>query len=201
MIKAITFDLEGVYFVSGKANFIKKIVEMGISEEQAKYVFLDSPEMKEFYKTGKWGDSEYWNWAAQKWGLNMTADEFMKIYVDGCSTDDKVVKVVRELREKGFKTMICTDNFPARIKGMQDKFGFLDDFDVKIISYEVGATKASPMIYQELINQSGVLPEEIVFSDDDEKKLVAANGLGINTFVYENFDQFMGELKKLGVEI
>jgi putative hydrolase of the HAD superfamily len=157
--------------------------------------------MKELYKTGKWSDSEYWNWAATEWGLNLTAEEFMKIYVDGCSTDENVVKIVRELREKGYKTMICTDNFPARIKGMQDKFGFLNDFDVKIISYEVGATKASPVIYRELIKQSGVLPEEIVFSDDDEKKLMAANGLGIYTFVYENFEQFMDELKKLGVNI
>ena len=84
---------------------------------------------------------------------------------------------------------------------MQNKFGFLDNFDVKVISYEVEATKSSPEIYLELIKQAGVLPEEIVFSDDDENKLVAAKGLGIKAFVYENFDQFLGELSKLGVEV
>ena len=53
MIKAITFDLEGVYFVSGKSNFIKNVVNLGVTESEAKRVFLDSDEMKKLYKMGK----------------------------------------------------------------------------------------------------------------------------------------------------
>lgn len=33
MIKAICFDLDGVYFVNGKSNFIKELVNLGISYE------------------------------------------------------------------------------------------------------------------------------------------------------------------------
>ena len=201
MIKAITFDLEGVYFVSGKSNFIKNVVSLGVSETEAKRVFLDSDEMKRLYKMGKWSDSQYWNWAINEWKIDKTRDEIVEMYIDGCAVDEKVVAVVKKLRENGYKTMICTDNFPARINGMQKKFGFLDNFDVKVISYEVGATKSSREIYLELIKQAGVPPEEIVFSDDDENKLVAARGLGIKTLVYENFDQFMNELKELDMDV
>lgn len=199
MIKAITFDLEGVYFVNGKSNFIKRIVELGVSEEEAKRVFLDSDEMKKLYKTGKWSDEEYWQWATKEWGINKTVEEITEMYVAGSQVDDRVEAVVKKVRELGFKTLICTDNFPARINGLQKRFGFLDNFDVAVLSYEVGATKSSQEIYLELIKRAGVLPEEIVFADDDEKKLVCAKELGINTFVYEDFEQFLEELKRLGV--
>jgi len=53
MIKAITFDLDGVYFVNGKSNFIANIVKLGVSEEEAKRVFLQSDEMNKLYKEGK----------------------------------------------------------------------------------------------------------------------------------------------------
>ena len=44
-------------------------------------------------------------------------------------------------------------------------------------------------------------PEEIVFADDNESRLVGAKELGINTFVYEDFDSFVKSLKELGVEV
>jgi len=46
MIKAITFDLDGVYFVNGKSNFISSLGELGVSPEEATRVFLKSNEMK-----------------------------------------------------------------------------------------------------------------------------------------------------------
>ena len=42
MIKAITFDLDGVYFPNGKANFIKALVNLGVAEDEAKRVFFRS---------------------------------------------------------------------------------------------------------------------------------------------------------------
>lgn len=40
MIKAITFDLDGVYFVNGKSNFISSLVDLGVLKEEIVRVFL-----------------------------------------------------------------------------------------------------------------------------------------------------------------
>lgn len=53
MIKAITFDLDGVYFVNGKANFITNLQKLGISETEAKRVFLQSDQMNKQIKLDK----------------------------------------------------------------------------------------------------------------------------------------------------
>jgi len=36
MIKVICFDLDGVYFVRGKENFIADLGKLGVSEEKAR---------------------------------------------------------------------------------------------------------------------------------------------------------------------
>lgn len=42
MIKAITFDLNGVYFPDGKANSLQALGKLGIPEEEIKHVFIAS---------------------------------------------------------------------------------------------------------------------------------------------------------------
>lgn len=200
MIKAICFDLDGVYFLNGKSNFIKALVELGVSDEEARRVFLKSEQMNKLYKLGKMTDEEYWNWALSEWNLNLSIKEIVDLLIKGYETNDYAVEYVKKVREAGYKTVICSNNFPARINGLQEKFGFLDDFDVTVLSYEVGIDKPNKEIFQQLIKKSGVQANEIVYSDDDDTKMLGAQELGINTFLYTDFDAFVQHLESLGVK-
>ena len=201
MIKAITFDLDGVYFPNGKANFIKALVNLGVAEDEAKRVFLKSDQMSQVYKNGKMTDEEFWTWAAEEWKLNKTPQELIDLLIAGYDVDQRVVETVRKARANGYKTLICSNNFKAQIEGLQRKFGFLDDFDALALSYEIGASKPSEAIFQELIKKAGVPAQTIVFADDNQENLSGAKNLGIATFLYEGFDKFIEQLKLLGVEI
>lgn len=201
MIKAITFDLDGVYFPDGKANFIKALEQRGVSEAEAKRVFLKSEEMNSRYKLGKMSDDEYWTWAVKEWGLDLSSKDLTDLLVEGYSVDPQVDKVVQSARQHGHKTLICSNNFPARVNGLQEQSGFLDNFDAAVFSYEIGATKPSEAIFTELVKRSGVSADEIAFADDDADNLTGAQDIGITTFLYEDFDQFIEHLKKLGVEL
>jgi len=119
--------------------------------------------------------------------------------IDGYEINEGVVEVVRGIRRNGFKTCICSNNFPARINGLQKRFSFLDDFDAITLSYEVGATKPSPKIFQDLIFKAGVKPEEIALADDNEYNLIGAKEAGIQAFFYNGFEKFLKELKESGV--
>jgi putative hydrolase of the HAD superfamily len=201
MIKAITFDLDGVYFPNGKANFIKALQERGVPEDEAKRVFLKSNEMNNQYKLGKMTDEEYWTWAAKEWGLRVSAEELINLLISAYDVSPEVEKVVQSARQHGYKTLICSNNFPARVNGLQERFGFLDNFDAAAFSYEVGATKPSEVIFTELVKRSGCAAKEIAFADDDAENLSGAKAIGITAFLYENFDKFMDDLKELGVEL
>ena len=201
MIKGITFDLDGVYFVNGKSNFIANLGKLGVSEDEAKRVFLKSHEMNQLYKNGKMTDDEFWSWAASQWHLALSPQELADLLIKGYETNPPVLAILRDLRKKGYKILACTNNFPARINGLHKRFKFLDDFDAAVFSYEVGASKPDKRIFQQLIERSGLNAEEIVFADDNNDNLVGSREAGITTFFYEGFDKFMADLKGAGVKV
>ncbi|NMB70291.1 HAD family phosphatase [candidate division WWE3 bacterium] len=199
MIKAICFDLDGVYFLNGKTNFINSLKYLGVSENEAKRVFLKSDQMNKQYKLGKMSDEEFWAWALKEWNLSLSVKEIVDLLITGYEINREAVDYVRRLRARGYKTVICSNNFPARIIGLQHKFGFLEDFDVVVLSYEVGFDKPNKEIFRELIRKANVPPDQIVYSDDDPDKMGGARELGINTFVYTDFVAFVEHLQSLNV--
>lgn len=202
MIKAITFDLDGVYFQNGKSNFIANLGKTySVSEDEAKRVFLKSDQMNILYKTGKMSDEEFWSWAKNEWKITDEWQKLPQLMIEGYEVNEEVVKIVKTAREKGYKTVICSSNFPSRINGLQMRFGFLDNFDAWALSYEVGHNKPDKELFEELVNRAGVEASEIAFADDLDVTVQAAKEVGISAFLYTDFDQFMGELVRLGVKI
>jgi putative hydrolase of the HAD superfamily len=200
-IKVITFDLDGVYFPNGKANFISALGKLGISEDEAKRVFLKSPQMNQEYKNGKMTDEEFWSWAVSEWKLSQSWQEVVKLMIDSYDVNENIVAIVKGLRSKGYKTAICSNNFPSRVNGLQERFGFLDNFDIKVFSFEVGESKPSKKIFEELVKKSQVEPSAIVFADDNPDSLSGAKEVGITTFLYEGFDKYLQQLESVGVKI
>lgn len=200
MIRAITFDLDGVYFVNGKENFVRNLVRLGVPEAEVARVYFDSDEMNGRYKAGTLSDAEYWSWALREWKLDRSVAEITALLIAGYEAKEPVRRFVRRVRAKGYRTLICSNNFPARIDGLQARFGFLQDFDAATLSYEIGATKPSVEIFRDLVTRSGVAAAEIVFADDNADKLAGARALGIRTFVYTGFAEFRATLARLGVE-
>ena len=67
-------------------------------------------------------------------------------------------------------------------------------FDSFILSYEVGATKPDPKMYQAALKDLEVQPEEAVFIDDVERYCTAAEEQGIKAILYKDFSQMKREL-------
>lgn len=207
MIKAICFDLDGVFFTKESFQNFKKYLPKEVTDtEKIDYVLATSPEMMNF-KMGKITEDAFWDFANNELKIKLEHPESTLIesvsaaYRDNYNINKEVVDYVNKVKEAGYITCICTNNYPTRINALDDEWGFLDCFDVKILSYEVGHMKPAKEIFQSLIDQAKVKPEEIVYSDDSESKLQGANELGINTFVYTNFDDFVKHLENLGVKL
>jgi len=190
MIKAITFDLDGVYFTQDSFKKFKSIFPTNNADPDfVEHVLKKSDEMMNF-KKGIMTETEYWEYVNKSFGQNLSIDEITNLLMEAYSTNQNVVDYVKKVRSEGIKTCICTNNFPTRINALNKKFNFLTDFDVQVFSYEVGINKPDPKIFQELINNSGVLPSELFYADDNQSCVDSAKSLGINAIFYTNFDDF-----------
>ncbi|MFA5026223.1 MAG: HAD family phosphatase [Candidatus Shapirobacteria bacterium] len=201
MIKAITFDLDGVYFTQNSIdafiqNFPKKITD----PDRMVYVLAKSDEMSKF-KKGIISEVDYWSYVQQEFDTKISLEEISQLFMDSYQVNPNVVEIVKKVRKLGIKTCICTNNYPTRINALNKKFNFLNNFDVQVFSYQVATMKPDIEIFQSLVEKSGCQPNEIIFADDKQSNVDAALSLDINAFLYTNFPDFLEKLLILGVNL
>lgn len=201
-IKAICFDLDGVYFTPrGKESFLRALSEeFGGDEAAVKEFMTISPEMREF-TCGRLSNTGMWQALRTITGITASDEDLTARWIRDYEIDEEVADVVRQVRALGYKTCVCTNNNAVRLPALEARFGFYKDFDAVVSSHEVGYTKPSPEIFEALLARVGVAPSELVYADDNPDRLQGVIDLGITTFVYKDLPQFGGELRKLGLKI
>mgnify|MGYP001604270730 FL=1 len=186
MVKAITFDLDGVYFTAESfSRFVNKFPDPG----KAMQTLKKSQEMANF-KLGKTTENDYWDYVRKELGAPYSNEEIFSMLRDSYETNPLVREFLLEIRSRGIKTCICTNNFVTRIRELDQKFDFLKDFDVKVISCEIGVAKPGTEIFEELVRQAGCEAGEIIYADDNEGSYKSALGVGIKAFLYTDFEDF-----------
>jgi len=201
MIKAICFDLDGVYFTPESfKRFKKNLPKEENDPEKVDFVLHDSEELLSF-KRGEISEKNYWEFAHSELGIKVSNNEMFKILRDSYEVNSDVRDYVKKVRDAGYKVCICSNNFETRVRELDKRFSFIREFDVVMFSYKVGVTKPDIRIFQELVRKAEVKPNEIVYADDNEDKLEGAKSLGIKTFVYKDFESFKTKLGELGVDI
>lgn len=199
MIKGICFDLDGVYFKgTGIKGFIHELTQLCGDEQKALHAMLWDKEIAQF-KQGEITEQEFWTYVNTFLGLSLSVPEYATLLGKHYEIDPNIQAIVQKVRKLGYKTLICSNNYPTRIITLQKKFNFFADFDVRIFSYEVGVAKPDIRIFKKLIEASELEASEIVYADDQENKLTGASALGINTTLYTTFEAYQQYLISLGV--
>lgn len=93
---------------------------------------------------------------------------------------DDTLPVLRELRRCGIGTAIVS-NCDNWTRPVVDALGLEDEADAVILSFEVGALKPDPAIFQAALERiGGVRPDRAVFVDDQARYCDGAAALGID---------------------
>ena len=199
MTKAIIFDLNGVFIQSPYLSdrFQEKF---GISSEK----FL--PVLKEIMaKTRKSdaGDSfNYWKPYLKKWGVELTKEQFFDFWFNGERKMPEMIELTKELKYKGVKIFILSNNFIERADYYKKTFPFLKEiFDKVYYSWQTGFVKPDPEAYKKLLADNNLKPEECIYFDDSKENIEVAKKLGIQSFIFEGVDSVEKTLNKKQIKL
>lgn len=201
-IKAICFDLDGVFFTNkGKQSFQTALTtEFRISEQVARDFMTSSPEMSKLVR-GQIRPEEFWQSLRDKTGITATDKELTERWVKDYEVDEKVKDAVISAKRQGYITCVCTNNNAIRLPILVERFRLNDLFDNIVSSHNVKHCKPEKEIFEALVTGARVKPEELVYSDDNPDRLKGAEELGIKTFQFHNFEQFLSKLNEFGVNL
>jgi putative hydrolase of the HAD superfamily len=199
MIKAIIFDLNGVFIQSPKLSerFREKFA---VSMEE----FL--PALKEVMTKARMpnaGDSfRYWQPYLEKWGVSMSREEFFDFWFSQEKEIPELIEFVRKLKGKGLKLFILSNNFVERANYYAEHFPFLHEiFDRVYYSWQTGFVKPDPKAFELLMTENNLRAEECLYFDDSEHNVEVAQGLGINAHLFGGLEQVKSVLEPEGIKV
>jgi len=194
-MKAVILDLDGVYFMNGKENFIKNInKKYSIPIKNIEYVFLKSDMMRK-YKQGQISGEDFWNYALNEWKIKAKQEDILEILQEGYDLNGKKKEIMKLLKDNGIKKIICTNNFPERINILNEKFDFLREFDYIVLSYEYKMLK--PELLSIVSKVSGFDNSEITYFDDSKDNIEYAKNLGMNAILIKEPSRVLKNLKEI----
>jgi putative hydrolase of the HAD superfamily len=120
---------------------------------------------------------------------------FGEQYFEHLHPNERLIGYMRELRDRGYKLAICTNNVREWEPLWRAKLPVDEIFEVVVDSGFVGARKPERRIYEITLERLGVAAEAVVFVDDFEINCNAARELGMQAIVFENNDQAIAAIE------
>jgi putative hydrolase of the HAD superfamily len=109
--------------------------------------------------------------------------------------------LVERLRERGYRTGIISNTIPGLMERLQENAPQLIPlFDVIIGSGDIKLAKPDPAIFEHALRELGVPAEASTFTDDVKSYAEAASAVGMHGFHFTGYEQFVADLRVIGVE-
>lgn len=109
------------------------------------------------------------------------------------------VAILAELRARGLRLFalsnFSTETFPAARR----RFPFMDWFEHRVISGEIGLTKPDPRIYVHAIERCRLDPPRTVFIDDLPANVAAGRAAGLHALHFTSPERLREDLAALGL--
>jgi putative hydrolase of the HAD superfamily len=120
---------------------------------------------------------------------------FGEQYFEHLHPNERLIDYMRELRERGYKLAICTNNVREWEPLWRAKLPVDEIFHVVVDSGFVGARKPEPEIYELTLERLGVPATGAVMVDDIELNCDAARELGMSAVWFRSTEQAIEEIE------
>jgi putative hydrolase of the HAD superfamily len=128
-------------------------------------------------------------------GSQVELDGFGERYFQELKPNELMIDYMRELRGRGYKLAICTNNIREWEAHWRAMLPVDEIFDVVVDSAFVGSRKPEPRIYEITLERLGAVPETTLFIDDVEINCEGARKLGIAAIRFRSAEQAIGEIE------
>jgi putative hydrolase of the HAD superfamily len=126
-------------------------------------------------------------------GRTIDMKGFGERYFAHLEPNEHMIGYMRELRGRGYKLAICTNNVREWEQRWRAMLPVEEIFDVVVDSAFVGTRKPEPRIYELTLEALGVDPGSALLIDDIEANCSGARELGIHAVWFQSSEQAIAD--------
>lgn len=142
---------------------------------------------------------DYWNALAQAASRTLTADQTEELtQIDSRSWSHPAPVMpqwARDIRAAGLRTAMLS-NMPVPVRDYVLGCPWLPEFDAITFSCDVGVCKPEPEMYRQCLLALAAHPSEVLFFDDREPNIRAAEALGLHAILFTDVSNAAREIDR-----
>ncbi|MEO8973666.1 MAG: HAD-IA family hydrolase [Ktedonobacteraceae bacterium] len=194
MIRVLLFDVDGV--LANGEQFSKRLARDYDITAEMTTPFFNGPFLE--CLVGNADLKQELISHLKQWGWRGSVDEFLHYWFTSEHViDETLVNRVQQLRQKGIRCYLATNQEQYRTAYILHEMGFADAFDGIFSSAYIGYMKYDGAFFAAVLHElDGVKAEEILFWDDSPGNVATAKEAGLHAELYSNFEDFQGKICK-----
>jgi putative hydrolase of the HAD superfamily len=204
VIRAVISDFGGVLTSPLVRSFLAIQDRAGVSLEQlgtalARATEAAGGEHPLFQlERGEISETEFLRGLEEELGEGVTLRGFREIYFDALDPNERMIGYMRELRSRGLRMALLTNNVREWEPLWRSKLPDVDEiFEVVVDSAFVGMRKPEPAIYRLALERlgDGLGPRDCLFVDDTDVNCDTARELGMTAVQFQDAEQAIAEIE------
>jgi len=205
MIKNIAFDFGGVLFDLDYEGAIGTFKKIGLADAEQRLDRYHQRGVFEQLECGLITPGVFREELGKMCGRALTHEEVMSAWMGyiGAPVDERKLAYLDELRGRGYRTFLLSNTNPF-VQSWAESPQFsksgrpLSDYLEKCYcSFEVGIMKPDASIFQYMLDDAQIKPEETLFLDDSAANIEAAAAFGIQTLLVEKNGNWLPDVDRL----
>jgi putative hydrolase of the HAD superfamily len=151
------------------------------------------------FESGSIGTADFIRELLEVVGFDCTDEEFAELWYSIFLPEALLPESLLAGLAKKYRMVLVSNTNPLHFPMLRANYPHLRHFHEYVLSYQVGAMKPLPLIYQRAIAAAGCQPHECFFTDDMPEFVAGAREHGIDAVQFESAAQTEIELHKRGV--
>jgi len=199
-IRLIVSDFGGVICTFDYRIFCRRLAQRIGGDADEIYAAVYHGDLHAEFEQGHLTGPAYHRRIMSLVGGDVPYEEFFAMYGDIFTEIPGTCDLLRRLRTR-YPLYLLSDTNEIHFGYVKKTVDVVRLFDQCIVSYEVGAMKPGPRIYQEVLRRSGMPAEACVFIDDRPGNVEGAKRVGMRALQFTSPEQCAADLSRLGVTI
>ena len=199
MIKTVIFDLGKVIIPFDFKRGYQRLEEVCAYPAAEIPRRLATTDLVERFESGLVEPEDFVAQLSRILELRVGYDQFCEIWSSIFLPDPLIPESMLEGLAKRFRLILLSNTNAIHFRMLEQTYGLFRHFHARVLSYQVGALKPSPVIYREAIARAQCRAQECFFTDDRADFVEAAKGEGMDAVQFESCAQLERELRARGI--
>jgi 2-haloacid dehalogenase len=197
--RVVVFDLGKVlvdfdYTIAARNIVARSAVTMPQIKE-----FLDHSPLLFRYETGLMTKQQFFDEVRAFTKFQGDIEEFGLLFGDIFTAMPRMIELHAALRAKGVPCYIFSNTNELAVAHIRRAFPFFAGFDGYVFSYEHGAMKPQPRLYEVVEEMTGRRGDQILYLDDRAENVAAGAARGWQAILQETPELSWAAVKKAGL--